>query len=368
MIIEKNYDGVEKEQEGTEPILRPFDPTLIRVATKILTVDILMKRIKHGELDLMPDFQRKGGIWNTTAKSRLIESLLIRIPIPAFYFDGTDEDKWVVVDGMQRLNTIKEFVDGCFALTNLEFLREYNNSKHKEFPRHMKRRIEETQFTIYLIEKGTPDRVKLDIFERINTGGLPLSSQEIRHALHADPARAFLKELAGNEDFLAATGRGISDKRMMDREFALRFLAFTHNGYMNYKDSDIDGFLHNSMRQMNQISDSERAELKCRFIKAMRAAKRIFDNDAFRKRFNREAARSPINKSLFEAWSVNFGALKEEQLNKLWSKKDLLMNKFIDLMNTDNTFVQSITQGTGSSTKVANRFKAIEKLLKEILE
>lgn len=96
--------GIEPEiTESDDQIKEPFDPTLIRVETKPLSMDLLISRIKNKEIDLMPDFQRKAGIWSDAAQSRLIESMLIRIPLPAFYMDASDEDEWLVVDGLQRL-------------------------------------------------------------------------------------------------------------------------------------------------------------------------------------------------------------------------------------------------------------------------
>src|SRR5262249_6151378 len=103
--------GLEDEDTGgATAIKQPFDPARIRVETKPMVISLLLDRIKNAEIDLTPDFQRKGGIWSPKAKSRLIESLLIRIPLPAFYMDGSDENKWLVVDGLQRLSTLKSFV------------------------------------------------------------------------------------------------------------------------------------------------------------------------------------------------------------------------------------------------------------------
>ena len=110
-IISADEEGVEPEETtGSDTINNPFDPTVIRVETKPITIDLLLNRIKHKEIDLAPDFQRQGGVWSEKAQSRLIESLLIRIPLPAFYMDATDENKWLVVDGLQRLTSLKRFV------------------------------------------------------------------------------------------------------------------------------------------------------------------------------------------------------------------------------------------------------------------
>lgn len=103
--------GIELEEIGAdESITEPFDPTLIRVANKPITIDLLVARLRENELNLAPNFQRKAGIWTDGAQSRLIESILVRIPLPAFYMDATDDEQWIVVDGLQRLTTLKKFV------------------------------------------------------------------------------------------------------------------------------------------------------------------------------------------------------------------------------------------------------------------
>ena len=116
--------GIEPEDiESDSQITEPLDPTLIRVETKPMSLDALIARIREEDLDLAPGFQRKGGIWKDEAQSRLIESILIRIPLPAFYMDATNEDRWLVVDGLQRLTTLKRFViDQELRLKGLEFL------------------------------------------------------------------------------------------------------------------------------------------------------------------------------------------------------------------------------------------------------
>jgi hypothetical protein len=99
-------------------------------------MDLLLNRIRHNELDLAPDFQRKAGIWKEDARSRLIESMLIRIPLPAFYMDATNEDSWLVVDGLQRLTTLKQFViDKSLTLKGLDFLKFLEGKAYDELSR-----------------------------------------------------------------------------------------------------------------------------------------------------------------------------------------------------------------------------------------
>lgn len=349
-------------------ITTPFDTSKIRVETKNTQMDALIKRINNNEIDLSPDFQRQGGIWRDDAKSRLIESMLIKIPLPAFYMDATDDDNWLVVDGLQRLTTIKRFVvDQDLKLSGLEFLTDYNGKKFAELPRSFQRRIEETDIVLYLIQPGTPADVKFDIFRRINTGGEPLSAQEIRHALNQGEITGFLQKLAASQPFQEATDGGVASKRMDDRECVLRFLAFTFNPASTYQADNFDQFLNSAMAQANQLDTDTLKGYEEKFIRAMQCAKAIFDNDAFRKRYDANANRYQINKALFEVWSVSLGNLDAEQQKSLVAQKETVKAKFIELMTGDKEFESSISQGTGSVRKVRYRFAQIARIIQETL-
>lgn len=360
--------GVEVEDViGDALITEPFDPTLIRVNTKHMTIDLLLRRVDDGSLDLSPAFQRKGGIWNDGTQSRLIESILIRIPIPAFYIDASNEDHWLVVDGLQRLTALRRFVlDRELRLSGLEFLTHLDGKTYNDLIPRFKRRIQETQVVVYAIAEGTPPNVKFNIFKRINTGGLPLSPQEIRHALNQGPAAELLVRLGQSEKFLEATARGISDKRRADQECVLRFMAFTLTPPTAYRAGDFDGFLNDTMASMNGMPAVKLEELEHRFLRAIVTARRIFGDDAFRKRYARENRRSPINKALFEAWSVNLERLNEEQVTALEDKRGSLVDRFIALMN-DREFNDAVSQGTGDARKVVLRFSKIQAIIQEVL-
>ena len=365
----EDNSGVEQEETvGEDAILAPFDPTQIRVETRPLTIDLIIARMENKEINLAPDFQRKAGIWDNVAQSRLIESILIRIPLPAFYFDATDDDDWVVIDGLQRLTTLNHFVlEKKLRLTGLEFLTQLNNKNYAEMPRNFQRRIREAQVTGFMITRGTPDEVKFTIFRRINTGGKPLSSQAIRHALNQGNITRLLAKLAGSEDFRRAIDNGVSDNRMDDRELVLRFLTFNLIPYQSYTRQDFDSFLNGAMRQMNRLPEAELQRLEANFKRAMQWAYTLFGKDAFRKRLDRKATRKPINKSLFEAWSVNVQQLSDQQLERLHSRKAVLIEKFIELMNTDRLFETAISEGTGDVKKVHYRFARIGQLIEEVL-
>ena len=290
--------GLEREREDSGgEIKRPFNPEKIKVRTVNIVVDQLVSRIGHDEVDLAPDFQRMAGIWNDERKSRLIESLLLRIPIPVFYVAEDEDEKWSVVDGLQRTSTIHAYVTGCFHLTKLEYLTKLNDHHYTDLPRPMQRRISETQLVVNVIEPGTPEEVMFNIFRRINTGGVMLNGQEIRHALHPGPIRGYLKKLANTKEFLNATVESIKTNRMADRECVLRFIAFHVNPWEKYSENDLDGYLGRTMKKVNAMDSRERARISGDFRKAMKSAFCIFKNDAFRKRYSKkEDRRRPIIK------------------------------------------------------------------------
>ncbi len=357
---------LDEEEELEETHNFNYDPEKINIVKKEPTIDILLRRIDEEALNLAPDFQRQAGIWNIEAKSKLIESILIRIPLPVFYIDGTNEEEWLVVDGLQRLSTLKQFVsDRSFKLTGLEYLIELEGKTYDELERRYQRRIEETQLTVYLIAKGTPIEVKYNIFKRINTGGIPLSNQELRHALNPGPATKFLEKLANIKEFTRLVKLGESrKKRMDDREFIVGFLAFKLTSYKEYQDGDRDTFFNQALVKANKLSEIEFNKIEQDFKKAMVAAFYIFGDNAFRKLSNKTKRKSPLNKALFEAWAVNFSNLNELEIEKLNIHKKELIRKFTSKSDNDKEFLDSISQ---AANKIEYRFSTIENIIQEVL-
>lgn len=360
--------SVENDTDDDKIVMdNPFNPKDIDIKTKTMSMDNIIKRLKENEIDLAPDFQRNMNLWDDEKQSRLIESLLIKFPLPAFYFDGSDDNKWLVVDGLQRLSAIKNFVvDQTLRLTGLEFLEKLNGHTFAELPRTFQRQIEEAEIISYVINPGTPEDVKFNIFKRINTGGLVLEPQEIRHALNQGIPARFVAELAQLEEFKRATGYVISSKRMLDREFVTRFISFYINDPNDYK-PDLDTFMTKSMGQIKHLSEKERDEIKRNFSEAMKCVMAIFGKWAFRKVYDITEKRRPINKALFEVWSVMLARLNDSQRHAIINNHELVFERFIDLMNMDDFFVSSITSSTGDKSRIKYRFSEIENLLKESL-
>lgn len=365
---EADEDGLESEVEDRDisQIKRPFDPQKIKVQSTTLLVAQMVARMNHGEMHA-PEFQRKAGIWTAQRKSCLIESLLLRIPIPVFYFSADEDDNWSLVDGLQRTTAICDFVAGNFALRGLEYLTRYEGHRYSGLPRPMQRRIEETSLMANVIQPGTPEEVTFNIFSRINTGGMTLTSQEIRHALHKGPALGFLKDLAQSNAFLEATGRSISDARMADRECVLRFMAFRDQRWKEYGASDdLDRWLGNGMTEINRMTDKERERTGKGFRNAMQLAQEVFGRYTFRKCYGPDDNRKrPVNKALFEVWSVGLARVLDRRPEVLARRSDLVAG-FHGLMNQPD-FEAAVSTATGTTNKVQHRFGAVEQLVGKCL-
>lgn len=366
---ESDGQGVEREESDTgsddERINEPFDPTKIKITSRQPTVYLVLERIKRDEIDLQPDFQRAGNIWPPVTQSRLIESLLLRIPLPVFYMAANRDDKWQVVDGLQRLSALKNFVlDKKLHLRGLEYLSQYEERSYDDLPRPMQRRIDETQLSCHIIEPGTPPEVMFNVFKRINTEGKPLVKQEIRHALNPGPARDLLRELAAGDEFLSATDRTVNPKRMADRECVLRFLAFWSLDEGSYG-GKLDDFLMSAMRSLND-DPGRHSALRTDFRRAMSMASSIFGRQAFRKPSLPGYPRSPVNKALFESVAVALAAVPEERTALLRNRREDLVDGLNKLMDNAE-FYESISVGTQATRKVKLRFGRMRGLVLGVL-
>lgn len=364
-------DNQIEEEKGNEDveIIEPFDPQKINIKIVPLTIGQLVDKLQYEEVKI-PEYQRKSGLWDPKRKSRFIESLMLRLPIPLFYFDERELDIWWVVDGLQRVTTIREFVlDKKFKLSNLEFLKKLNGLGWDDLERNYQRNINQSQITINLIQKDTPEKVKHNIFRRINQGSIELSSQELRTALLWGYRIDFLKQLVrGNSKeaqiFLKVTDNRVKVDRQEDLDFASRFVAFYLKGYQKYE-PDMDNFLTEGTLLVSE-SKSEQEKIKYAFYQALEVADSIFGNDAFRRRTSMaDSNRKPINKPLFEALSVAFALLNNSQKENLIKNKFEFYESLIQKQLTDKSFLNSISTGTATKESVNKRNKEIGELIKK---
>lgn len=364
LIEERNINLIVDSTEQRNMIL---DSSKISIMPKTLSVEAIVKKLKYKEIDLDTEFQRKRSLWTKTVKSQLIESLMIQLPIPPMYFDARDTNKWKIIDGLQRLCTLNEFLlEKKWRLTNLEYLADYNNCRMDDLPRIYQRRIEEGQLAFYLILPETPEEVKYSLFKRINTPGLKLEPQEIRHALFQGKATKLLKELAETELFRKATGNDVPSSRMQDREMVLRYLALHYLGPNEYKNCNIDEYLNKAMAFLNEQDDDFIEQCKTLYFESLECVYCIFGRYAFRRISKiREQDIKPINTALFEGWVNGVSQLNAQERLLLIQKKDDVKKLYIEELNKKSSFYSDI--GSGKYRSFIRRNETIQRIILEVL-
>ena len=389
--------GVESEEQDNDEH-EPFDPEKISFDLKIVTMDAVIRRLLQCTIRLAPAFQRNE-VWNIERKSQLIESMMLKIPLPMFYVAADEKGNWDVVDGLHRLTTIKEFILGReyletrkeehkgkgLELQSLEFWGDkYNGCRFSELPEPMINRILETQFQFTIINPGTPEEVKRNIFKRINTGGMPLTPQEIRHALYQGKSSALLKELVDTIEFKEATSESVKDSRMAGRELVLRFLAFSIRNFSHYpKNSDMDAFLSDTMRLINLFPDlperellkiypgslrpelrfTELDDLRDRFKEGMNRARKLFGKHTFRKSYGNKD-RSPINKTLFEVWGNLLADLKTKEFQALLENKEDFLSEYSELLDSQE-IANMVSRYSWKHSAVMGRYEKFSGILNQ---
>lgn len=383
--IGSNGEGTGLEVERTDPsplISAPFDPAKIDVFTQSRTIDLLLTRLREGEMDLSPDFQRRANLWNEHRKSGLIESLLLRIPIPSLYVSEDSNGNYTVVDGLQRMCAIAQFVEVAalnkavktdlnpLRLTGLQSLPlEYDGVTYSKLPRPLQRRISETELTLHIIRASTPASVKFNIFSRINQGGLPLSSQEIRNAIYPGEWRKRTKFLAESPEFKLATDGKIRGERMEDVELALRFVA--HYAIRKKLDrpenQNLDDFLNDFVSSHGaEWGASQWDQVEADFNRSMHYSREIFGVYAFRKYYG-ESKRLPINRSLFESQAVVISMFDNSQLETLSSRRIRVLSELAKEFESAGEFEASLLYATGRGASSNTRIRVLSEIFMRVL-
>ncbi|MGN0739553.1 MAG: DUF262 domain-containing protein [Treponema sp.] len=387
LLFDGIKSGVSEEYEDTTDI-EPFDPKKISITKKNIALDVVIRRMKRGTIRLTPDFQRNA-VWSDKQKSLLIESLMLNIPIPMFYVAADEEGNWDVVDGLQRLTSLKEYlIDNSLKINNLEFWKEYKDKTIDDLPPVIYNRIYETEFTFVIIEPNTPENVKYNIFKRINTGGKPLSPQEIRNALYNGKGTKLLQTLAHSYTFRIATDNSINDLRMTAQECVLRYLSYLLVGTDGYFEKDFaDSFLIRNLRILNNLDNikdksnyvmfkdgknpkilvNSYDELIDLFNKGLKRNKDFFEKDAFRLMSIKTKKRTPINRALLETLGTLFARLSDDDFKKLLTLKEAFLEKY-EKVRITNEFYRAVSRDPWTKENVDYRFKVFEKIIQETIQ
>lgn len=371
MQTDENNDKVVEPEDtsyGNDSITHPFNPNEIEIDTPPYTIGYLVDRLVHNEINMNTEFQRENNLWGPEKQSRLIESILLGLPLPAFYFD-TSNPQWDIIDGLQRCCSIENFcVHKTLNLTGLEFLKEKDGKRYlegksfDELDRTLQRSIITKPITVNLIKKADK-KIRFILFKRLNTGGLELKDAEIRNAVYQGIAADTIKDLAKLTEFTDATGGKIPTKRMEDRDFVSRFIAFYLKDYTEYQPG-LDAFINSTMET---LIETNKENLVNDFKRALSMAVEIFGNDAFRKRTDTVHGRRPLNKAYFEVITVTFSKLSDTEKKQVLENKEFLKDNLITLMNSPR-YSNSLSGGTGTRDSVNIRFSWFKQVLNKSMQ
>jgi len=238
----------------------------VKTQTVEYDLETLVKKIDKNVIKLNPEYQRNHR-WTEDFSSRLIESLILNIPVPFVYLsqdidvdDDVDDDvaRYSVIDGQQRLTAIHRFFKNKYPLEGLDVLTDLNNAYYRDFPPFLVRRLEERTIRCLRIDSTLDGQVKYDIFERLNSGSVKLEAQELRNATCRGPFKALVKRLSKNKDFTTACqldDQGKRVKKMEDEELVLRFYSITHKDNYNKYKGGFKSFLTENMLEFNKFDD-----------------------------------------------------------------------------------------------------------------
>ena len=357
---ERTIDGEEIEGLGpAHPSFGdyPIDDLLIRHDSR--TIHDVIRRIDQGNYVLDPDFQRDF-IWPEDKQSKLIESVIMRIPLPVFYMAEDSDGRMVVVDGLQRLSTFHRFVKDELSL-RLSDRTELNGKRFSDLSSKLQNRIEDCNLIFYSIDSKVGERARLDIFERVNSGE-PLSRQQMRNCLFMGRATHFLKEEARTGLFLKATGRSLNYKTMRDREFVNRFCAFQILDLDEYH-GDMDEFLADCLTKMNRSDELALSRLSDEFHRGLANNLLLFDRHAFRKHEPEQERRSIINASLWDVMCTGLSCYAEDHVAACVAP----LRQGIYGLLEDEEFNAAITYGTNDTRRVRRRFEMTLQTFEEVL-
>jgi len=344
-------------------------------------LETLVKKIDKNVIKLDPEYQRNHR-WNDRMSSRLIESLILNIPVPMIYISqdiDVDEDvedipRYSVIDGQQRLTAIYNFMSNKMALEEMQVLTLLNGSFYKDLPPFLIRRLEERTIKCLRIDSTLDPQVKYDIFERLNSGSVKLEAQELRNAIYRGPFNKLIKELAENVDFRVLNQIDLEDpesakkvQKMEDVELVLRFFALHNNRYKNLK-KGFKTFLSDAMKEFNSLPEEKLVQFRKKFIETMYLVRHTFGDKAFAKyRLEKVGTDSEklhkmsnFNAAVFDALAI---AIVDEIDLKTPDFPTSIEQEFLNLFK-DRRFFDSVSGSVNDKEKVNYRIEAVKELLK----
>jgi hypothetical protein len=327
-----------------------------------------------GELILQPEYQRNF-VASEQISSRLVESILLDVPIPVVYLAEEQDGNFSVIDGQQRLTSFISFLEGKypdgkpFKLSSLKVLKELNRKQFSDLDDEHKKKIRSTTIHSIIIKKESNPDIKFEIFERLNTGSTKLNEDEIRNTVYRGNFVSLLAELSENPTFHKLVRKDNFKKRMIYRGMILRFLALSERSFINYK-SSMKQFCNKELRDNRNLSAEKQKDFRNRFEHCIDLVNIVFGDNAFRRYIPGDAnesgkwASSQINMALFDLQMVGFVNYSK---NDILSNADAIREELLSLMINSQQFQNLIGFKTSDTDNVKKRFKMYMDMLESII-
>jgi hypothetical protein len=327
-----------------------------------------------GELILQPIYQRNFVATDLIA-SKLIESILLDVPIPVVYLAEEQDGSFSVIDGQQRLTSFLSFLEGKFPdsrpfkLSGLKVLSELNRKLFIDLDGELQKKIRSTTIHSIIIKKESNPDIKFEIFERLNTGSTKLNEDEIRNTVYRGNYIELLAELSENSVFHGLVKKDNFKKRMIYRGMILRFFALSEKSYINYK-SSMKQFSNKELRDNRELSPNKVKEYKARFEHCLDLVKVVFGDMAFRRYMPGDNGapgkwgETQINMALYDVQMVGFVNYSK---NDVLAKADLIREGLLDLMINNQQFKEQITWQTSDTDVLKKRFRTYMDMLESII-
>ena len=348
------FSDTEDEELATTEV--PKKVRILQTQAYDKSVSDLVSMIGSKDISLDPDYQRNY-IWDNKKASLLVESILLSVPIPAIYVAEEIDSRWTVIDGLQRLNSLRRFCDNEFRLTGLEVLTELNGLLYSRLNPKASRILRNGILRIIVVLQESDPEIKYDIFLRLNRGSIKLNEQELRNCLYRGKFNNLLKELRTYPNFLNCLRMSAPSRRFNDAELALRYLALSENydrntgkvrGYRN----KMKTFLNKYMASKSSVSDEELAAMSRKFKDTADKVFQIFGNSAFVRVDPLAGADFRVNRALMDVVMLGAEPLSDRQAGAF---KEQIVNLQRTLSSGDKRFDDALTYGTNDTRKLEYR-------------
>lgn len=344
------------EEEHEESILSiPPEKRILRTEQYDFSVQSLMDMLRKRDV-IIPDYQRQY-VWSDRQASRLIESLIIQCPLPVIYLNQERDESFTVIDGNQRLSSLRRFTADEFQLQGLTTYPELIGLKYSDLDRRFQRHISNRVLRCTVILKETHPQVKFDVFERLNSGAVALTRQELRHGLYYGPLVKAASDVAlqlGLENVIGS--KAVIRKK--GEELVIRFWAL-RSGLDNYE-KPLSVFISNFVQSNRSASPVEVGKLKQDVQQAFERALVLFEENCFS--FAKDGA-TRFNAAVFDAQMIACSELTDSEYAMLLTRIPQIKTDY-EALQSNEEFSKSVTLATSDKNSLLTRIGCLEKLLK----